>query len=121
MLNRSHQDLDRLVNLIDDLQEKMDLPATKPPQLPMGDITIEASEITLDSVNEYNSELDFMRGQLVESDLSVPSLILMNQFVGEITNLSERISQQSLFVTESFQKLAAFAKQLSEHEEQSND
>ena len=118
-LNQSQQNLHHLVNLIHDLKENTAVRSTspKPAQLPMGDITLEANEITLDLVNESNSELDLITGQLVEDSQSTANLDLMNQFVGEISNLSERISQQSLFVTESFQKLAEFAKQLSEREE----
>ncbi|MDJ0595551.1 MAG: GAF domain-containing protein [Pleurocapsa sp. MO_226.B13] len=118
-LNQSQQNLHHLVNLIHDLKENTAVRSTspKPAQLPMGEITVEANEITLDLVNESNSELDLITGQLVEDSQSTANLDLMNQFVGEISNLSERISQQSLFVTESFQKLAEFAKQLSEREE----
>jgi GAF domain-containing protein len=118
MLNQSHQNLYQMVNLIDDLKEKMDYPVkqTKPAQLPMGEIIVEASEITLNPPNKYNPELDFITGQFTEGSQSAPSLILMNQFIGEITNLSSQISQQSLFVTESFQKLAAFTRQLSERD-----
>ncbi|MEN9871381.1 MAG: hypothetical protein RLZZ171_2373 [Cyanobacteriota bacterium] len=118
MLNQSHQNLHQMVNLIDDLKEKMDYPVkqTKPAQLPMGEIIVEASEITLNPPNKYNPELDFITGQFAERSQSAPSLILMNQFIGEITNLSSQISQQSLFVTESFQKLAAFTRQLSERD-----
>ncbi|MBW4533524.1 MAG: GAF domain-containing protein [Pleurocapsa minor HA4230-MV1] len=114
MLNQSHQ----MVNPIDDLKEKMDYPVkpTKPAQLPMGEINVEVSEITLNPPNIYNPELDFITGQFTESSQSAPSLILMNQFIGEITNLSSQISQQSLFVTESFQKLAAFTRELSEQD-----
>ncbi|MGF1589713.1 MAG: GAF domain-containing protein, partial [Pleurocapsa sp.] len=78
--------------------------------------TMSVGEIVLNPVNNHDLELDIITGQLVETSASAPSLILMNQFVGEITNLSAQISQQSLLVTESFQKLATFAKQLSERD-----
>ena len=119
MLNQSHQNLHQMVNLINDLKEKMDYPLKqiKPAQLPMGEIIVEASEITFNPPNKYNPELDFITGQLAERSQSAPSLILTNQFIDEITNLSSQISQQSLFVTESFQKLAAFTRQLSERDE----
>lgn len=42
----------------------------------------------------------------------------MNQFIDEITSLCDRISQQSLIVTNCFQKLAKFAQQLSERKKQ---
>ncbi|MGF1542595.1 MAG: GAF domain-containing protein, partial [Pleurocapsa sp.] len=116
MLNQSHQNLHQTIDLIDDLKENFHPPRTLA-QLPMRDIIIEPNEITLNSINNYNSELDLVTGQLVKQDESEPSLLLMNQFVREITNLSAQISQQSLFVTKSFQKLAAFAKQLSERKE----
>ena len=93
---------------------------SKPPSLPMGEITLEATEIISNPVNtpnNYHPELDLVTG-IVERSQPAPNLSLMNQFVGEITHLSDRISQQSLYVTESFQKLAAFAKQLSENSEQ---
>ncbi|MFM2312490.1 MAG: hypothetical protein RLZZ04_1766 [Cyanobacteriota bacterium] len=119
MLNQSHQNLHQMVNLINDLKEKIDYPLkqTKPAQLPMGEIIVEGGEITFNPPNEYNPELDFITGQFADRSQSAPSLILMNQFIGEITNLSSQISQQSLFVTESFQKLAAFTRQLSERDE----
>jgi GAF domain-containing protein len=116
MLERSHQNLHQMVNPIDDLSDKMDYPVkpTTPAQLPMKEIVVEASEITLNPLSKYNPELDFIAGQLAPRPQSAPSLVLMNQFIGEITNLSSQISQQSLFVTESFQKLAEFTRQLSE-------
>ena len=93
---------------------------TKPPSLPMGEIILEATEIIsnpINTLNNYHPELNVVRGEIVERSQPAPNLSLMNQFVGEITHLSDRISQQSLYVTESFQKLAAFAKQLSENSE----
>jgi methyl-accepting chemotaxis protein PixJ len=119
MLNQSHQNLHQMVNIINDLKDKISRSSTpiKQAQLPMGEITIEANEITLESINNHSSELDLITGQLVESSESAPSLVLMNQFIDEITNLSGQISEQSIFVTKSFQKLATFAKQLSEREE----
>jgi methyl-accepting chemotaxis protein PixJ len=118
VLNQSHQNLHQMVNIINDLKAKISHSSTpiKQAQLPMGEITVEANEITLESINNNSSELDLITGQLVEQSESAPSLVLMNQFIGEITNLSGQISQQSIFVTESFQKLATFAKQLSENE-----
>ena len=95
------------VNLIDNIPENNYYPSTiiKPLKLSTTDITVEAKEIA--------SEPVLIAGQLVKTNLD-NNVILVDQFVGEITNLSERITQQSLFVTESFQKLAAFAKELSE-------
>ena len=106
--------------LVKDLREKVDRSSapTKPAQLPMGEITLEASEVTLEPSNSYDYDLT---GQLIRSSDSEPSSLALNQFVDEITNLSGQISQQSLFVTESFQKLARFAKQLAEPEESSRD
>ncbi|MGL5831743.1 MAG: hypothetical protein ACRC1Z_00730, partial [Waterburya sp.] len=116
-----HQNLHQMVSLINDLKEQITHSSTpiQPAQLPMGEITVEADEITLEPINTINnsSELDLITGQFVDQSESAPSLILMNQFIGEITNLSGQISEQSLFVTESFQKLAAFAKQLSERDQ----
>ena len=66
----------------------------------------------------YDRDLEAFAGQLVENSEAVPSLLLMNQFIGNITDLSDKISQQSLIVTDSFQKLAEFARQLSERKEQ---
>ena len=113
MLNQSHQNLQQMVDLINNMKDKMDRPST-PPQLPMGDITVEAREITLDPLNNYSSEPEIITGKVIESSELAPSSIAMDRFVGDIANLSDQISQQSLFVTESFQKLAMFAKQLSE-------
>ncbi len=118
VLNQSHQNLHQMVSIIDNLKEKIahsSIPR-KPAQLPMGEITVEANEITLEAIDNYSSELNLTR-QFVEKSEPLKSSNLMNQFFGEITNLSSQISQQSLFVTQSFQKLAAFAKQLSESEE----
>ncbi len=122
VLNQSHQNLHQMVSLINDLKEQIAHSSTpiKPAELAMGEITVEADEITLEPIKNYSSELDLITGQFVDQSESAPSLILMNQFIGEITNLSGQISEQSLFVTESFQKLAAFAKQLSEPEESSS-
>jgi GAF domain-containing protein len=122
VLNQSHQNLHQMVSLINDLKEQIAHSSTpiKPAELPMGEITVEADEITLEPINNYSSELDLITGQFVDQSESAPSLILMNQFIGEITNLSGQISEQSLFVTESFQKLATFAKQLSERGESSS-
>jgi methyl-accepting chemotaxis protein PixJ len=122
VLNQSHQNLHQMVSLINDLKEQIAHSSTpiKPAELPMGEITVEADEITLEPIKNYSSELDLITGQFVDQSESAPSLILMNQFIGEITNLSGQISEQSLFVTESFQKLATFAKQLSERGESSS-
>ena len=119
-LNQSQQNLHQMVSLINDLREQLDRSSapTKPAQLPMGEITLEASEVTLEPTNSYDYDLT---GKLIHSSDSAPSSLALNQFVNEITNLSGQISQQSLFVTESFQKLARFAKQLAEPEESSRD
>ena len=114
-LNQSHQNLHRMVNLINDMKEKIDLSsAPNQPVLPMGEITLEVSEVTLEPTNSYDYDLDVITGQLTKSSEPEPSLLLMNQFIGDITDLSDKISQQSLIVTNSFQKLAEFAQQLSE-------
>ncbi len=113
-LNQSHQNLHRMVNLINDMKEKIDLSsAPNQPVLPMGEITLEVSEVTLEQTNSYDYDLDVITGQLTETSEPEPSLLLINQFIGDITDLSDKISQQSLIVTNSFQKLAEFAQQLS--------
>ena len=124
LLNKSRQNLHHMVNLIDDLQGKMDRSLARqinPDRLTMGEITVETNGVTLKPVNNYNSEVNTITGQLIEGAELAPNSLLMNQFVAEITNLSSQISQQSLFVTESFQKLAKFAQQLSDREESSTD
>ena len=83
-------------------------------QLPMGEIILEASEVTLEPIDSYDYDLDVITGQLTKGSEPAPSLLLMNQFIGNITDLSDKISQQSLIVTDSFQKLAELAQQLSE-------
>ena len=85
--------------------------STELAQLPQAKI----SEITLSSPNSY-SKPELITGEAIESFESAPDPILRERFAGEISDLSERISQQSSSVTESFQKLAALAKQLSENE-----
>ncbi len=114
--NQSHQNLHQMVNLINDMKEKIDLSLApnQPAQLPMGEITLEAREITLEPMDSYDYDLDVITGQLTKSSKPEPSLPLMNQFIDDITDLSDKISQQSLIVTDSFQKLAEFAQQLSE-------
>ena len=100
----------------DNRKDQSDRPSTPP--LPMGEVTLEANEIISppqSNAHNYYPELELITGEIVDKSPSTSNLLLMNQFVGEITNLSERISQQSLYVTKSFQKLAAFAKQLSEN------
>ena len=119
-LNQSQQNLQQMVSLINDLREEIDRSSipTKPAQLPMEEITLEASEVTLEPSNSYDYDLT---GKVIHSSDPAPSSLALNQFVDEITNLSGQISQQSLFVTESFQKLARFAQQLAESEEFSRD
>ena len=116
ILNQSHQNLHQMVNLINDMKEKIDLSSApnQPAQLPMGEITLEASEVTLEPIDSYDYDLDVITGQLTKGTESAPSLLLMNQFIGNITDLSDKISQQSSIVTDSFQKLAELAQQLSE-------
>ncbi len=112
-LDRLQPDLYQMLGTLHDL--KSDRPTqVKLTQLPIEDITIEAGEITLDSVN--NPESAFITGEFVEKLPATSKVIIVNQFEGDISELSDRISQQSLFVTESFQKLATFAKQLSEED-----
>ena len=98
MLHQSHQ-LYQMANLIDDIKAKIDSDLTKPgaTQLPA---TTETNEITIQPADRETAT----------------NSILMNQFVGEIANLSHQMSQQSLAINHSFQKLAAFAKQLSQKE-----
>ena len=120
MLSHSQQNLHQIVNLVENLKEQIDCESTladEPAQLPMGEITIESSEAILEPIDSYDYDLDPITGQLVENSEAAPSLLLMNQFIGNITDLSNKISQQSLIVTDSFQKLAEFARQLSERKE----
>ncbi|MEM7593865.1 MAG: GAF domain-containing protein, partial [Cyanobacteria bacterium P01_A01_bin.83] len=123
VLSQSQQNLHQMVDIINNLKEKIvrsSAPANEPAQLPMGEITIESSAAILEPIDTYDYDLDPTTGQLVESSKTAPSLLLMNQFIGDITDLSHKISQQSLIVTDSFQKLAEFAKQLSEPKKLSN-
>ena len=101
-LHQSHQ-LYQMANLIDDIKAKIDTDPTKPgsAQLPA---TTETNEITIQPVNQETAT----------------NSILMNQFVGEIANLSHQMSQQSLAINHSFQKLAAFAKKLSQKDSNPN-
>ncbi|WP_319419436.1 GAF domain-containing protein [Pleurocapsa sp. FMAR1] len=118
ILNQSHQYFYQMVNPINDMKEKSDLlSASNQPALPMGEITIEAREVTLETMDSYDYDLDVITGQLTKDSESAPSLLLTNQFIGDITDLSDKISQQSLIVTDSFRKLAEFAQQLSEPKE----
>ena len=115
-LNQSQQNLHQMVNIINDLKERIDRSSAllkEPSQLSMGEITIESSEAVLEPIDSYDYDIDPITGQAVENE-ATPSSLSMNQFVGDITDLSNKISQQSLIVTDSFQKLAEFAQQLSE-------
>ncbi|MBE9046419.1 GAF domain-containing protein [Pleurocapsales cyanobacterium LEGE 10410] len=87
------------------------LAQTTPLQLPM----VEAGE-SLKLSDNNNSEVQIITGELVEHTESESGSESIDQFAGEISNLSNQISQQSSIVTESFQKLATFARQLSEKE-----
>ena len=115
-LNQSQQNLHQMVNIINDLKERIGRSSAllkEPSQLSMGEITIESSEAVLEPIDSYDYDIDPITGQAVENE-ATPSSLSMNQFVGDITDLSNKISQQSLIVTDSFQKLAEFAQQLSE-------
>ena len=111
----SSPNIDLAVELIDNTPDKIESDSTSA-LLPIGEIIVAADEISLEPAIRYNLEPEVITGQLIESSQTTPNTVLMNQFVGEMSDLSERISQQSLFVTESFQRLAEFAKQLSERE-----
>jgi methyl-accepting chemotaxis protein PixJ len=113
VLNQSHQNLHQMVDLLKDTKEKSDRSSIplNPAQLPMGEITLLDSEVVLEPMTSYDYDLE---GKLIKTSESVPSVLLMNQFIGDITGLSDKISQQSLIVTDSFRKLAEFAQQLSE-------
>ena len=88
-----------------------------PPRLPMEEITIEYSEAVLEPIESDDRELD----PITESNnLKTAPNLPMNQFVGDLSDLSDKISQQSSIVTDSFQKLAQLAKQLSEDKESLN-
>ncbi|MEM8832661.1 MAG: GAF domain-containing protein, partial [Cyanobacteria bacterium P01_G01_bin.19] len=117
VLNQSHQNLHQMVAIIDNLKQKMDR-SSQLPRLPMGEIAIESSEAILEPIDDYDRDLYATTEQLAEDSNTPPNLLMMNQFIGDITDLSDKISQQSSIVTDSFQKLAEFAQQLSEDREQ---
>ena len=106
-LEQLEPDLYQMLGTLHDLRN-----SDRQTQFPIEEITVEAEEITLDS--EDNPETAFITGEFVEKSPVISELISLNQSEGDITELSDRISKQSLFVTESFQKLAILAKQLSE-------
>ena len=111
-LNQSQQNLHQMVNIINELKERIDRSspaANELPQLPMEEITIEFSEAVLEPIASYDYDIDPTTGELV----SEATPMSMNQFIEDISELSDKISQQSLIVTDSFQKLAEFAQQLS--------
>ena len=111
-LDRLEPDLYQMLGTLHDLRNS-DRPASlsKLTQLPIKDITAEAEEIT-DSVNDPKSAS--ITGELVKKSPSTSEVAMDLRSPEDISELSARISQQSLFVTESFQKLAELAKQLSE-------
>jgi GAF domain-containing protein len=78
------------------------------------------THLTFEPIKNPNSEVKAIAGQVVRGTEPSQSLTLMNQFVEEIAKLSEQISQQSIAVTVSFQKLAAFAQELSSAREESS-
>ena len=94
-------------------QEDLVARAIQLAQLPLAEISVEASELTLTA--SHDPEPETITGELVDSDAPA-DLTNPDRFAGEITDLSDRINQQSSSVTESFQKLAAIAKQLSEND-----
>ena len=105
-------DLYKMLGTLHDLRNSdRQIKRVEPTQLSIEEITVEAEEI-IDLEN--NSELATITGEFVEKLPASSQVINLNQSEGDITELSDRISQQSLFVTESFQKLAILAKQLSE-------
>lgn len=95
-------------------QEDLVAQAIELAQLPLAEISVEASELTLSSA-DYDPEPETITGELVDSESPVDSTA-SDRLGSEITDLSDRITQQSSSITESFQKLAAIAKQLSENE-----
>ena len=109
-LDQLQPDLYQILGTLHDLKQSDRKTQVRLTPLPIEDITVEAEELTLDSLNNPESVIT---GEFVEKLPATSKVILMNQFEGDITELSDRISQQSLFVTESFQKLATFAKELS--------
>ena len=105
-------DLYKMLGTLHDLRNSdRQIKRVEPTQLSIEEITVEAEEI-IDLEN--NSELATITGEFVEKLPASSQVINLNQSEGDISELSDRISQQSLFVTESFQKLAILAKQLSE-------
>ena len=118
VLNQSQQNLYQMVNIINELKQRLDrssLPANELPQLPMEEITIKFSEAVNEPIASYDYDIDPTTGELVSE---ATSSLSMNQFIDDISDLSDKISQQSLIVTHSFQKLAEFAQQLSERKKQ---
>ena len=107
-LDRLQPNLRQMLGTLHNFEDS-DRQDTKLTQLRIEDITVEA-KTTSDSVN--NAESDLIVGEFVEKSPATSKAITVNQSEG-ITELSDRISQQSLYLTESFQKLATFAKQLS--------
>ena len=93
-------------------QEDLVARAIQLAQLPLAEISVEASELTLTA--SHDPEPETITGELVDAD--APTDSSTEGLGSEITDLSDRITQQSSHVTESLQKLAAFAKQLSENE-----
>jgi methyl-accepting chemotaxis protein PixJ len=138
-LNQSHQNLYQILSPFNDLKKQINqdnhssiiaiAETVNPPshQLAgetvqmeslMGEIIIETNEVAFKPTKNLDFEQNAIAGQIVQGTESAPSLMLMNQFVEEIANLSGRISQQSVVVTNSFKKLAAFAKELSINKEE---
>ena len=110
-LDLLESDLYKMLGTLHDLRDgDRQIKRVEPTQLPIEEITVEAKEI-IDLEN--NSETATIR-EFVEKLPASSQVINLNQSEEDISELSERISQQSLFVTESFQKLAILAKQLSE-------
>ena len=112
---RSQYNLNQMLGTLHDLAENTDRPAelAKLTQIPTEDTSVKAEEIILDSADRASPEPELIIGEFVE----IPSTSNENDVERspeKMTDLSERILQQSSLVTESFQKLSMFAKQLSE-------
>ncbi|MBF2022044.1 MAG: GAF domain-containing protein [Hydrococcus sp. C42_A2020_068] len=121
-LSQSYQQLFEMVNFVNDLKEQMNYP--------LSNVSVESergkqvSRSSIVSIGRIVSPLTHLAKQTAQieslikeidleaNDEQTQSLAFINQFVREIANLASQISEQSMAVTKSFNKLAEFAQDL---------
>ncbi|AFY75552.1 GAF domain-containing protein [Pleurocapsa sp. PCC 7327] len=122
-LSQSYQQLFEMVNFVNDLRGQMNYP--------LSNVSVESErgeEVSQSSIVSIGRTVSPLTHRLAKQTAQIESLIreidieandeqaqslaFINQFVREIASLASQISEQSMAVTESFNKLAEFAQDL---------